>query len=230
MLMRHPSTQHNTQPLTAPLKVTSAWALMMCFLTCASAPVWAEPEISQDSIEVSRALAFPERPDFYAPDEPDRALKVYAEQQLGLYLVDPPRRHASERVDYGKEHLHFHLWRPIAERPLLELWSEAASWLVFGRVKFSTGARGLFSDLPALRRVTLSLHEVLRPGEEGRRLSKKPDQVHIYLTVSLTREDFERLDLQELKLCAANVSCSREVRSSFSLVKANSRYLKRRAR
>ena len=200
----------------------------VCLLTCALFLVVGAPAQAQEVTTVEQAQAFPTRADFYAPDEPERALKIYAERELGLYLVDPPRRHASERVEYNNDHIHFHLWRPIAERSMNELWSEAAAWLVFGRIKYSQGSRALFGDLPSLKRVTLSLHEVIRPGEEGRRRSEKPDEVHVYLTVSLTRDDFERLDVRELEICARNVSCTREMRSSFSLVKLNTRYLKRR--
>ena len=188
------------------------------------------PKISQKTTLIPQEQAFPVSRDFYPPDEPNRDIKLWSEQILGLYLVDPPRRHASERVDYSNNHLHFHLWRPIGQRTMVELWSEAASWLVFGRIKYSSGARGLFSDLGGLERVTVSLHEVVRPDQEGRRLSKEPDQVQIYLTISLKRDAFERLDLQALRDCALNMDCGRAMRSSFSLVKLNSRYIKRRKR
>jgi hypothetical protein len=190
----------------------------------------AAPRLNQQTTRVAQERAFPKRLDFYEPDEPDRDLKLWAERMLGLYLVDPPRRHASERVDYSSDHLHFHLWRPIGQRSMVELWSEAASWLTFGRIKYSSGARGLFGDLGTLKRVTVSLHEVIRPKQEGRRLSKEPDVVEIYLTISLTRADFERLDLDALRSCALNSNCDRSMRSAFSLVKLNSRYIKRRRR
>jgi|GEM_PF-1168061 len=212
----------------------------LCRLTClgllgamtlSGAPaLYAAPGLTQATTLVPQAQAFPVSADFYEPTEPDRDVKLWAEQMLGLYLVDPPRRHASERVDFSTNHLHFHLWRPIGQRTMVELWSEAASWLVFGRIKYSSGARGLFSDLDGLERVTVSLHEVIRPGQEGRRKSKEPDQVKIYLTISLKRADFERLDLQKLRDCSINRDCNRAMRSSFSLVKLNSRYIKRRRR
>ena len=176
--------------------------------------------------EVSVAEAFPKSPEFYSPGEPDLDIKVAADQVMGLYLVDPPRRHASERSDYGDGHLHFHLWRPIAGRSMTALWSEAASWLTFGRIKYSEGARALFEMLPTLQRVTLSYHEVIRPGEEGRRRSDKPDQINTYLTVSLTRDAFERLNVEELRLCAQHERCGKKMRASFSLVKLNQQYLK----
>ena len=199
-------------------------------LTLLALGVTAAPKSNQVMKSVPREQAFPKQVEFYSFDEPDRDLKLWAERSLGLYLVDPPRRHASERVDFSNNHLHFHLWRPIGQRTMVELWSEAASWLVFGRIKYSTGARGIFSDLGSLKRVTVSLHEVIRPKEKGRRLSKEPDRIEIYLTISLTRKDFERLDIEALRACSINGNCGRAIRSSFSLVKLNSRYVKRRKR
>jgi hypothetical protein len=175
---------------------------------------------------VSVAEAFPASPDFYPPGEPDLDLKVAAEQAMGLYLVDPPRRHASERVDFADSHLQFHIWRPIAGRSMTALWSEAASWLTFGRVKYSQGARALFELLPGLEQVTLSYHEVVRPGEDGRRRSELPDQVNTYLTISLTRDAFERLNMEELRLCARQERCGKQMRASFSRVSLNQAYLK----
>lgn len=202
---------------------------MVCFFMALSVSplVSATPKVSQEMQLIPQEQAFPVNRDFYPMEEPDRDLKMWAEQALGLYLVDPPRRHASERVDFSNQHLHFHLWRPIGQRSMVELWSEAASWLVFGRIKYSNGAQGLFSDLDRLERVTISLHEVIRPGQDGRRLSKEPDQIKIYLTISLKRDAFEKLDLQALKDCSINRDCDRKIRSAFSLVKLNSRYIKR---
>lgn len=222
-----------SEPLSSrlPLRGQALYqALCVCVLLSAASQVWAAPKLSQETTLVPQEQAFPVSKDFYPATEPDRDVKLWAERVLGLYLVDPPRRHASERVDFSNNHLHFHLWRPIGERSMVELWSEAAAWLVFGRIKYSSGARGLFSDLDGLERVTVSLHEVIRPGQEGRRKSKEPDQVKIFLTISLKRADFERLDLQALQTCSTNRDCNRAMRSSFSLVKLNSRYIKRRAR
>ena len=100
--------------------------------------------------------------------------------------------------------------------------------LLFGRIKYSRGAQQLFSDLPDLKRITLSFHEVIRPEKKGRRRSKRPDKVVTYLTLSIRRRDFERLDLESIQYCTRNLDCDSDVRSQISLVKFNARYIKRR--
>lgn len=230
-------------PSLPRLSARARACLCASMLTCLSSPHSAEARparaktqatspaaTSQAPREVSVAEAFPTTPDFYPPDEQSLELKLAVEQAMGIYLVDPPRRHASERVDYADDHLHFHIWRPISGRSMTALWSEAASWLVFGRIKYSQGARLIFEMVPGLRQVTLSYHEVIRPGEDGRRRSDKPDQVNTYLTVSLTREAFERLDVEELRLCAQHERCGKKTRGAFSVVKLNQQYLNGAAR
>ncbi len=184
---------------------------------------------AQRVVSIDQADAFPSAYDLYSENDPWRELKLAAEQEMGLYLVEPPRRHASEITDYSGNHLHFHVWRPLTETKQA-LWSSGVEWLVFGRIKYSRGAQQLFSDLPDLNRITLSLHEVIRPKKKGRRRSKKPDKVHTYLTLSLTRKDFERLDLERVRSCSRVLDCDQKVRRMFSLVKFNSRYIKRRSR
>ena len=185
--------------------------------------------------------------DFYA-DDPWYNLKLAAEHEMGLFLVEPPRRHASEMTQYSNDHLHFHLWRPISESNQA-MWSRALGWLIFGRVKYARGAQQLFADIPSLRRITISLHEIQRPRKSGqlgclsngakksrkkrhRRRNKESqvDTIQTYLTLSLTRRDFERLNIEKIKQCSELLDCDKEVRSMVSLLKLNTRYLKRRAR
>ena len=179
--------------------------------------------------KISRDKAFPSVLDLYPASDPWRDLKIATEQQMGLYLVEPPRRHASEVTSFSSQHLHFHLWRPISE-PVRSLWSRALKWLLFGRIKYSGGARQLFEELPDLKRITLSLHEVERPDERGRRRSPKPDIIHTYLTISLKRSDFERLDIELARSCTLNLDCGETMESQITLLKFNSRYIKRRLR
>jgi hypothetical protein len=193
---------------------------ILCEITLASA---------QRVISIKQENAFPSAYDLYQENDPWRELKIAAEQEMGLYLVEPPRRHASEITNYSNEHLHFHIWRPISESRR-SIWSRGVYWLIFGRIKYSSGVRQLFSDLPSLKRITISFHEVIRPKRKGRRRSKKPDKVYTYFTVSITRADFEKVDLELIRQCGRNLDCGRDVRSMMSLVKFNSRYVKRRLR
>ena len=194
--------------------------VILCGTTLASA---------QKVISIKQENAFPSAYDLYEENDPWRELKIAAEQEMGLYLVEPPRRHASEITNYSNEHLHFHIWRPISESRR-SIWSRGVYWLIFGRIKYSSGARQLFSDLSSLKRITISFHEVIRPKRKGRRRSKKPDKVYTYFTVSITRADFEKVDLELIRQCGRNLDCGRDVRSMMSLVKFNSRYVKRRLR
>lgn len=198
--------------------------------------------------KIKRSKAFPVSSGELYADDPWYNLKLSAEQEMGLYLVDPPRRHASEVTQYSNDHLHFHLWRPLSESNQA-MWSRALGWLIFGRIKYSRGAQQLFADIPTLRRITLSLHEVQRPKNSERagcasssskrskrrrrraeREGNHVDTVHTYLTLSLTRRDFERLKIDQIKQCSELLDCDKTVRSMVSLLKLNTRYLKRRAR
>ena len=190
-----------------------------------SSPIFAETPTSID-----RNRAFPQEPEFYSIDDTQAGIKLVVEEMMGLFLVKPPRRHASEMTDINERFIHFHLWHPIAEYSNTQLWSKAASWLLLGRTKYAQGARALFSEMPSIQRITLSFHEVIRPGEEGRRLSSKPDQVYIYLTISLTRQEFEKIDLEGVRACATHYDCPESLKRSFSLVKFNTRHLSKRRR
>lgn len=184
---------------------------------------------AQPVLTISQEDAFPSAYDLYSPEDPYRELKIFAEEEMGIYLVDPPRRHASEITQYSSDHLHFHVWRPLTGTKRA-LWSTGAGWLVFGRIKYSRGARQLFADMPTLKRITLSFHEVIRPDQKGRRLGKAVDKIHTYLTLSITRADFESLDIERLRSCSRLEDCGQEERRMLSLVKFNSRYIKRRSR
>ena len=184
---------------------------------------------AQRVVTIRQDKAFPSVYDLYKADDPHREMKIFAEEEMGLYLVEPPRRHASEITQYSSDHLHFHVWRPLTGTRQ-SLWSSGAGWLLFGRIKYSRGAQQLFADLPGLKRITLSFHEVIRPDKKGRRRSKAVDKVYTYLTLSITRKDFEALDINRLRSCARLEDCGREERRMLSLVKFNSRYIKRRSR
>ena len=176
-------------------------------------------------ITIDQKRAFPSMDSFYAQDV-NRDLKLSIEEMIGLYLVDPPRRHLSEYTHLSSKHLHFHLWYPIANKSIQTLWSTAATWLILGRTQYATGAQGLFSELPSIQRITLSFHEVQRSKKNKRRKARQVDVIHPYMQVSIIRSDFEKLDVDLIKRCAINFDCDRRVRAMFTLVKINAKYLK----
>ena len=109
----------------------------------------------------------------------------------------------------------------------VELKTRAVRWLVFGRTAFSSGARGVFSELPAAQEVVLVFHEVVR-GEKGRRRSK--EQIKRYLALRLDRKRFERLNLDAVSACIERGDCSAVFRSAFSQKKFDRRYTAKRRR
>jgi hypothetical protein len=177
-------------------------------------------------VTINQEDAFPSMDLFYDGDS-QRDLKLSLEEMMGLYLVDPPRRHKSEITRLSDTQIHFHLWYPIANKSQRTLWSIAAHWLIFGRTQFASGAQGLFSELPGVNRVSLSFHEVYRPNEKSKQRKIKVDRIYSYLLVSITRDAFERLDLLKLKQCAINFDCTDEIRRMFTLIKLNSKYLRK---
>lgn len=231
-------------------------ALYMVIMSCGIMSFGLMSYVGQGSInkvsaepikKIKQARAFPQSAAELYQDDPWYELKLSAEQEMGLFLVEPPHRHASEVTQYSNDHLHFHLWRPVSESNQAT-WSRALGWLLFGRIKYSRGAQHLFAEIPSLKRITLSLHEVeraqgdktlgctsKRKGKKRARRSRKrsrvgakTDKVQTYLTLSLTRENFEKLDVPQVKQCAQLLDCDRSVKQMVSLVKWNTRYLKSR--
>jgi hypothetical protein len=162
----------------------------------------------------------------YGAEDPFVGLKTRAEVLMGLYLVDPPRRHRSERVHFTpkKRRLRFDLWQPVARLTDAELKTRAVEWLVFGRTQYAQGARGIFSEMGGVNEIVLAFHEVIRPKQKGRRRAKKPDQIKRFLAIRLTRKRFERLKMAALEGCVSRGDCQAQFRSAFSSAKMNRRY------
>ena len=228
---------------SSPLQLISnlfIWCLCLGLLSSVAVNGFAK---GSDTDRAQRAGAFPLSVEALYEGDRWGELKIAAEREMGLYLVEPPRRHISEITDFKDNTLHFHLWSPVNETHQA-LWSKALGWLVFGRIKYSKGAQQLFVDLPHLKRITISLHEVIRDDKRARsskrhqrkkrRTRRRPspdlDTVKTYLTVSLTRADFERMDVARLRECAELLNCDRQIRAMASLIKFNTRYLKQRSR
>jgi hypothetical protein len=164
----------------------------------------------------------------YAPDDPDleRALRV--ERLLQIYLVEPPRRHASERVRFKKGRVVISAWHPVARETDAVLKTRAVQWLLFGRTRLAQGARGVFSELPRVEEIVLALHEVIRPERKGRRKSAQPDRVKPYLVLRLSRRRFEQMALEPLRACVEREDCSAEFRTAFDDARYKARFVARR--
>ncbi|MEE2645519.1 MAG: hypothetical protein VYD19_11355 [Myxococcota bacterium] len=211
-----------------------AFSLFICWVTLHGGNLWGRPvsiegEASATPRTSERApLPFSVRPreEFYPADDPARALKIELELAMGLYLVAPPRRHRSERVEINGDRVTFHLWHPVAAQENQALVSRALRWLIFGRTRYSGGARALFSE-SNMRTLTIDFHEVNRPENSRRRRGK--ETVKSYLRMTLSRDAFERLELGEVEDCLERTQCLRLARRKLKLT-LNRRYTRRARR
>ena len=160
---------------------------------------------------------------FYEGDA-DAALKVKIEEMMGLYMVLPPMRHPSEKVDVKRGQVRLNLWHPIGKLSDTEIVTRAVKWFVFGRNQYSKGVRAVFSEQPEVNEVLLVFHEVIRPDQKGRRQSAKGDKVKPFLAIKLTRKRFERLPIDKLRACVDAGNCRNLFSKAFDAGKFNRRY------
>ncbi len=151
------------------------------------------------------------------------------EELMGVYLVHSPRRHESEKVVYKRGTLKIDLWHPVHRMSDVDLKTRAVQWLVFGRTQYSTGARGVFSEMPMVKRVILRFHEVVRAGKNTRRRVARERRKR-FLALSLTRKDFEKLELGPLETCREQTDCERLFKRGFSKAFFDARYTAKRRR
>lgn len=160
---------------------------------------------------------------FYEGDA-DAALKVKIEEMMGLYMVLPPMRHPSEKVDVKGGQVRLNLWHPIGKLSDTEIVTRAVKWFVFGRNQYSQGVRAVFSERPEVKEVLLVFHEVIRPDQKGRRQSAKKDKIKPFLAIKLTRRRFEQLPIDELRACVDAGNCRKLFSKAFDAGKFNRRY------
>ena len=156
--------------------------------------------------------------------------KSVIEALLGVYLVHPPRRHRSERVRSKRGHFTVDLWHPVGDSTDQELKTRAVQWLFFGRTQYAKGARAVFSECPSVKRLSLRFHEVIRPDIRGRRRAKRKEKINRYLSISLTRREFESMDVDELRECVERRDCRRVCASRFKTKTCKRRYIHQRRR
>ncbi len=196
------------------------WALLCALLL--STPLLAGPAQAQrargDAVRPRAAKIYPD-------SDPLAKQKARVEALMGVYLVDPPRRHASERVKVKGSRVQLDIWQPVARSSDTELKTRAVQWFVFGRTGYAKGVRGIFSEMAGIDQVTMVFHEVLR---EGRGRKKGAETVKRYLVLRLDRRRFERMKVEALRGCVERGDCSRAFRSAFTSAKLERRYTARR--
>lgn len=165
----------------------------------------------------------------YADNEPDASLKRRIESLMGVYMVHGTRRHKWERVTKRRNTVKVTIWHPVGETSTQELITRAVQWLVFGRTEYAKGARGVFSEFAKIDAISLEFTDIIRK-ENTRRRRKRPDRLKTYLSIHLTRQAFERLDIAKLKDCGERIDCRLELKKQFKRYRIDSRYIKRRRR
>ena len=164
--------------------------------------------------------AEPVRPDsfetrasqLYAGD-PMADIKLRVEEIFGIFLVDPPRRHASEVVELSGDQVVVRYWQPSGGFTDAELQTRAVQWSLLGRTQFSAGARAVFSEMPGTREIVLVFHDVFRKDQKGRRMGE--ESVVPYLKIRLTQDRFDRLKLKPVEQCVERSDCSSVFRVAF---------------
>lgn len=164
-------------------------------------------------------------------DDPLAPVKQRVEDLMGFYLVEPPMRHSSERVEYQRGIVQLSYWQPVQGLSEAELITRAVEWFVFGRTQYATGVRGLFSEMPEAKQIVVVFHEVIREDEQkgqqrGRRKAK--EQIRPYLILGIDRARFERMDLNAIKRCIDASDCTKVYKRQFAIAKFNQRYFRSR--
>jgi hypothetical protein len=195
----------------------TAVATLLVGLCAASGVAAAEPV---------RADAFkPRAASVYAGD-PEADLKLRIEEIFGVFLVDPPRRHASERVELTARQVVLNYWQPSQGQTDAELLTRATQFCLLGRTQFSPGARAVFSEMPDIDEVVLIFHDVIRKDQKGRRLAA--ESVTPYLKARLTRGRFQRLKLEPVRACVDKGDCSAVFRAAFDEARFDRKGIKSR--
>jgi len=163
----------------------------------------------------------------YDPNEPHARLKGKVESLMGIYLVHPPRRHHSERIQIRKKTVKASVWHPVGEASDTELMTRAVKWLIFGRTQYASGARGVFSTFDKIDRITLVFHDVIRTRRSSRRRRSVREKVKDYLSLTIDRTQFERLNMTELRECVERLDCATVFAQRFTRKSVNQRFLRK---
>lgn len=174
----------------------------------------------------ARSDAFQRRSVDLYPGDPDGDLKRRIEKLMGLYLVDPPRRHEKEVVVIKGGHAEVRFWQPIGESSPEALQTRAVEWFVNGRTGYASGMRGVFSELPTIDKLSLVFLDISREDQKGRRSA--PDRLHPYLRITMSRARFSRFDPTQVETCLEREDCSGVFRKAFDEGRFDKRVWRRR--
>jgi hypothetical protein len=145
---------------------------------------------------------------YYAADDPQRQTKLKIEELMGAYALKWPQRDVEEVVHIDGDAADVRVWVSIGSRDENELTCKALQWLVLGRHQWAPGARGVLGEFPALKTLKLSFLDVRvnREGDNGKKHTKT------YMTLRIARDDFNTLDLKDLRDALDNDECTLFVR------------------
>ncbi len=146
--------------------------------------------------------------------------KLKMERHLGLYLVRFPQRDLTEKITITGKDVDADVWVSIGSQTEDDLACKALQWIVFGRTRWSLGARGIFSDFPDVKKLSINFTNIRhRDGA-----NEAPKKLTTYLTVSLTRSRFEKINPTELRQALTENRCATVAREFLNTYKFNTAY------
>lgn len=154
-------------------------------------------------------------------DDPLANTKINIERHLGVYLVKFPQRDTIERVHIKGRNVDADLWHSIGSATEDDLACKAIQWLIFGRTQWALGARGIFSNYPDLNKLSLHFINVKKRDVQKQRVKR---DVIRYMSVSISRNKFNKLDVSQLQDDLLNRSCSAVARDTLSSYRFNQSY------
>jgi len=161
--------------------------------------------------------------DMYDDDDDDKALKLQIEGHLGLFLVKPPRRHASEVVELRRGRATIRYWYslgPDADRVACD----GLRWMVFGRDQWGGGAPRVFDDTEVTE---INLHFVHVPKPRPGKKSRARD-FRKFVEMRLSARKMEDLEVDEaMRAVESGEGCGRFMKRHFDRYRFDSRYYKR---
>jgi hypothetical protein len=146
-------------------------------------------------------------------------LEALVHQYLGLYVVPPSRRDASESVSFAQGRLTV-VYRWPKKNKSRGLLCTGGRWLAVGRLTSARGARALFKALPRLNFIELRLVDIrtqVKPIGDGKYRQER--QIIELARFELSKERARKLDPKVLRATLSGQRCERFVKNLLDEVR-----------
>ena len=120
----------------------------------------------------------------------EEGARAKIERALDPFLTNAEYRDADERVEYADGRAEVWVLESLEQGELAKKVCQGARWLIGGRLKRSTGARGAFLAIPQLRELSLIFFKVktkVNPNLEGRYVQIRSAMTAARFTLSRER-------------------------------------------